>query len=205
MNLKVFFKKVRDELEKRNISYAMAGGFVASVYRKEPRATADLDFFIFAKTYEDGVATELIDFFGLKTHIVRKAELEGGPIFAIKKKNTPINMVVGQSNKKPGLDFILSNIKWSEGVMERAQANKLDFGFGPIPCLTVEDILIAKFYSISNNKTRFKDLDDIQSIFQAGNDLDYNYILGRLHELKLWIPNEVEQSTPGELKSKLKC
>lgn len=204
MKLQEFFKQVRDELEKRNISYAMAGGFVASVYRKEPRATEDLDFFILAKTYEDGVATELIDFFGLKTHIVRKADLEGGPIFAIKNKNTPINMVVGRSNEKPGLDLILSNIKWSEGVMERAQANKVDFGFGPIPCLTVEDILIAKFYSFANNKIRFKDLDDIQSIFQADNDLDYNYILGRLHELNLWIPKEVKQSTPEELKGKLK-
>jgi hypothetical protein len=204
MNLQVFFKKVRAELQKRNISYAMAGGFVASVYRKEPRATEDLDFFFLAKTYEDGVATELIDFFGLKTHIVRKADLEGGPVFAIKNKNTPINMVVGRSNEKPGLDLILSNIKWSEGIMERAQANKVDFGFGPIPCLTVEDILIAKFYSFANNKTLFKDLDDIQSIFQADNDLDYDYILGRLHELNLWIPKEVVQSTPRELKSKLK-
>ena len=204
MNLQVFFKKVRAELQKRNISYAMAGGFVASVHRKEPRATEDLDFFILAKTYEDGVATELIDFFGLKTHIVRKADLEGGPVFAIKNKNTPINMVVGRSHEKPDLDLILSNIKWSEGIMERAQANKVDFGFGPTPCLTVEDILIAKFYSFANNKTRFKDLDDIQSIFQADNDLDNDYILGRLHELNLWIPKEVVQSTPRELKSKLK-
>lgn len=203
MKLQEFFKQVRDELEKRNISYAMAGGFVASVYRKEPRATEDLDFFILAKTYEDGIATELIDFFGLKIHFMRKADLEGGPIFAIKNKNTPINMIVGRSNEKPGLDLILSNIKWSEGVMERAQANKVDFGFGPIPCLTVEDILIAKFYSFANNNTRFKDLDDIQSIFEADNDLDYNYILGRLHELNLWIPKEVEQSTPEELKGKL--
>ena len=140
MKLQEFFKEVRDELEKRSISYAMAGGFVASVYRKEPRATEDLDFFILAKTYDDGVATELIDFFGLKSHIMRKADLEGSPTFAIKNKNKTINMVVGRSNEKPGLDLILSNIKWSKGVMERAQANKVDFGFGPIPCLTVEDI-----------------------------------------------------------------
>jgi hypothetical protein len=70
--------------------------------------------------------------------------------------------------------------------------------------LTAEDILIAKFYSFTNNKTRFKDLDDVQSIFQADNDLDYDYILGRLHELNLWIPKEVEQSTPEELKGKLR-
>jgi hypothetical protein len=71
-------------------------------------------------------------------------------------------------------------------------------------CLTVEDILIAKFYSFANNKTRFKDLDDIQSIFQADNDLDYDYILGRLYELNLWIPKEVEQSTPEELEVEVK-
>ena len=136
MNLQEFFKQVRDELEKRSIAYAMAGGFVASVYRTEPRATQDLDFFILAKTREDEVATELIESFGLSSRSVRKADLEGGPMFAIKKKNTPINMVVGRSDEKPGLDLILSNIKWSEGVMERAQANKVDFGFGPIPCLT---------------------------------------------------------------------
>lgn len=200
MNIQIFFKQVRDELEKRNIAYAMAGGFVASVYRTEPRATQDLDFFILAKAHEDRIATELIETFGLTSRRVRKAELEGGPLFAIKKKNTPINMVVGRSKEKPGLDLILSNIKWSEGVMERAQVNKIDFGFGPIPCLTVEDILIAKFYSFENNRTRFKDLDDIQSIFQAKHDLDFDYILGRLHELNLSIPEEVELSTPKKLK-----
>lgn len=200
MNLIDFFRLVRDELEKRNIVYAMAGGFVTSVYRKEPRATQDLDFFILAKTQEERMATELIESLGLTSSILRKADLEGGPIFAIKKKSTPINMVVGRSDEKPGLDLILSSIKWSKGVMERAQANKVDFGFGPTPCLTVEDILIAKFYSFENNKTRFKDLDDIQSIFQSKHDLDFDYILGRLHELSLSVPEQVDQSTPKKLK-----
>ena len=120
-------------------------------------------------------------------------------MFAIKKKNTPVTMIIGRSRDKPGLDFILSSIKWSEGVMERAQANKIDFGFGPTPCLTVEDILIAKFYSYQNIKNRFKDLDDIQSIFQAQDEIDYNYILGRLSELNLSIPHEVKATTPKEL------
>ena len=200
MKLGELFKQVRDELEKRNVPYALAGGFVTSVYRKEPRATEDLDFFILANAHEEELATELIEFLGLTPHIVKKADLEGDPLFAIKKKNTPINMVVGRSNEKPGLDFILSNIKWSTGVMERAQFNKIDFGFGPTPCLTVEDILIAKFYSYKNSKTRFKDLDDIQSIFQAAHDLDFNYILGRMSELNLSIPAEVKESTPKELK-----
>jgi len=199
MKLQELFKKAKGELERRRISYALAGGFVASVYREQPRATDDIDFFILADTRQDSVATELIEFFGLTPHIIREANLEGGPQFAIKKKNTPINMVIGRSDEMPGLDFILSNIKWSSGVMERAQFNKIDFGFGPTPCLTVEDILIAKFYSFDNDKTRFKDLDDIQSIFQAKHGLDFNYILGRLSELDLSIPEQVKESTPKEL------
>ena len=65
MNLIEFFKRVRRELENRNLKYAMAGGFVASVYRLEPRATGDLDFFILAKTHEQKVANDLIEFLRL--------------------------------------------------------------------------------------------------------------------------------------------
>ena len=34
------------QLEKDQIPFALAGGLVASLYRKEPRATADIDFAI---------------------------------------------------------------------------------------------------------------------------------------------------------------
>ena len=96
MNFQDLFKQVRNQLEKKQIEYALAGGFVASVYRKEPTATQDLDFFVLAKAREDKLATELIESFGLKANVLRKADLEGGPMFAIKSQNTPINMVVGR-------------------------------------------------------------------------------------------------------------
>ncbi|MEQ1664796.1 MAG: hypothetical protein ABL927_05415 [Bdellovibrionales bacterium] len=42
-----FFKKVTDYLLSHNIQFALAGGMIASVYRKSPRATANLDILIF--------------------------------------------------------------------------------------------------------------------------------------------------------------
>lgn len=196
MNLISFFKKVVKALQTANAKYALAGGLVSSIYRKNERATNDLDFLIFSGEKTQEVAFLIIKQFGLEPHVIRKADLEGGPMFAIKRKNTTPYIIAGRTEKKIGLDFILPAMPWFEEAIKRARFNEIDFGFGHIPCLTKEDIVISKLYSLQNDKTRFNDLDDLKSIFQANSDIDVPYICGQMQKLKLCVPDSIKDFVP---------
>ncbi len=202
MDLKEFFAKVVRVLKKENLRYALAGGLMASLYRREERLTKDLDFLLLAGIYSQQKAIDIIISFGLKSHAIRKADLAGGPPFAIKKKNTPPYMVVGRSEgdtSKIGLDFILPEIPWFESALSRAEENTIDFGFGKVPCLTVEDVIIAKFFAVKNDPSRFNDLDDLKSIFLAEHLLDLAYLSGQMTKLGLAVPGPVKEMAPTAL------
>lgn len=204
MNLKEFFHNVVSELRRRDIQFALAGGMVASFYRKAPRATHDLDVLIWTKENPERKANELIKSFDLEAHPLRQADLEGGPMFAIKKKSTPVYIVAGRARSegtgKIGLDFILPAIPWAAAAISRAQDNQIDFGFGAIPCLTVEDVLLAKFYALKNQSTRFMDLDDIKSIFESNAEMDLSYLSSRMQELSLSVPKSLEPFVPKAIR-----
>lgn len=199
MTLQDFFKKVLFCLRKDKVRFALAGGLVASLYRKEQRLTNDLDFLIFSESESQQKATEIIESFGLKAHVIRKADLEGGPLFAIKKKSTEPYMIVGRADQRIGLDFILPKMPWFESALIRAEQNNVDFGFGRLPCLTVEDVIIAKLFSYKNDQTRFNDLDDLKSIFLANHPLDLDYLCGQIQRLELSIPPALKTIAPKTL------
>jgi len=199
MNLIEFFKDVVKVLEKSDVAYALAGGLVASMYRENERTTNDLDFLIMAEKGTQQAATAIIKKFKLVPHVVRSADVEGGPLFAIKKKNTKPYIVAGRAKKDEhslGLDFILPSMPWFDEAIERAQYNRIDFGFGPIPSLTKEDVIISKFYSLKNDPTRFNDLDDLKSIMQAGHEIDMPYICGQMQKLQLVVPDTLKGIVP---------
>ncbi len=207
MNLLKFLKDVVTVLKKKNLRFALAGGLVASLYRKEKRSTEDLDFLLFTPSETVAKAERWIRNFGLSPHRLTKAHLEGGPLFAIKRKTGPVCIVAGRSEGKVGLDFILPAMPWFEKALQRAAANEIDFGFALIPCLTVEDLIISKIYAFHCNPTqRFKDLDDLQSIFQVGHDLDMTYIQAQLkaYELNPAAIANLRQVLPKELRPKLR-
>ncbi len=199
MDLIGFFKEVVKALKASGADYALAGGLVASVYRKNERTTNDLDFLIFSGKGTQAVATSMIRSFELEPHIIRKADLEGGPMFAIKRNDTTPYIIAGRAKKdekKIGLDFILPEMPWFEEAIERAKFNEIDFGFGPLPCLTKEDVIISKLYSLQNDRSRFNDLDDLKSIFQAGLDIDIPYICGQMQKLRLATPDSLKDFAP---------
>lgn len=202
MNLSEFLEKVVKTLQSKKIKYALAGGLVASLYRANERLTKDLDFLILAGAETESLARSIIKEFGLTPHIVRKADLEGGPMFAIKRKSTPAYIIAGRAkdeSSKIGLDFILPEMPWFEKAIARAAQNQIDFGFGKVPCLTKEDIIIAKLYSLKNDSKRFNDLDDLKSIFQAQQNLDLAYLASRMQELKIIIPDSIKDFIPKPL------
>lgn len=202
MDLKKFFAEVVRVLKKEKVRYALAGGLVASLYRKEERLTKDLDFLLLAETQSQQKATEIIISFGLKPHIIRKANLEGGPMFAIKRKSTPPYIIAGRSDgddAKIGLDFILPEMPWFGAALCRAEQNNIDFGIGKVACMTVEDVIVAKFFSYKNDQSRFNDLDDLKSIFLAKRPLDLAYLSGQMQRLGLTVPKPLTAIVPQVL------
>lgn len=179
-------------LEREQLKYALAGGLVASLYRQQPRATADIDLVVF--TDVEARAAHLLVSIGLETVSLRQAHLEGGPMFAIKRKSTPVFMICGRGgNKKDvvGVDLILSNVPWAHSALDRAQVNRVNFGFGGIPCLTCEDLILSKLYSVSNQSSRFMDLDDLRSILENADlaaKMEWSYVRDQVETLGLSIP-----------------
>jgi hypothetical protein len=199
-----FFKSAVLRLRRDKVRFALAGGLIASIYRSEERLTSDLDFLLFSESRSLSCAEKIIRSFKLTPHIIRQADLEGGPMFAIKRKSTKPFMVCGRAREGKtsiGLDFILPSFPWFEEALKRAEVNQIDFGLGkPVPALTVEDVIISKLYALKNNAHRFKDLDDLQSIFQVGHDLDMTYLSGQMMALQLVIPKELKLVAPAVLR-----
>lgn len=188
------------EIERNGLKYALAGGLVASLYRKEPRATADIDLVILTGDVDQ--ARAILKALGLKPHPLRQAELEGGPMFSIKKKNTPVFLLCGRSPDRAdaiGVDLILSGMPWTQAALERAQANRVDFGFGGIPCLTLEDFVLSKLYSVRNQSTRFMDLDDLRSIFESTDEIDWVYVVDGMRRWELPIPDALKIFVPKQV------
>lgn len=199
MSLKSLFKAVVAELKKREIPFAVAGGFAADLYRREPRLTMDVDVVIMVDKRGTETAAEILRHIGLKPGVVRTADLAGGPMFAIKRKSTKPCMVVGRKDGNAhgeGVDLLLPELPWVEQAVYRAQINPVDYGFGSIPTLTIEDVIIAKLYALQHPDIRAKDLDDLQSIFAAGHEMNLPYISGQMSRLELQIPRRVKTLVP---------
>jgi hypothetical protein len=202
MNLKDFLVQVIATLEDAKVRYALAGGLAASIYREKERITKDLDFLILADIQTQDRAETIIESFGLTPFVIRKADMEGGPLFAIKKKDTPPYFVAGRAQgdaSKIELDFILPAIPWFANALNRAELNRIDFGFAKIPCLTIEDIILSKFYAANNDSRRFTDLDDLKSIFEAKHELDLAYLSGQMQKLEFPVPKSIEDLAPKAL------
>ena len=203
MDLKRFFAKVDGILKKEKVRYAIAGGLAASLYRKEERLTRDLDFLIFSESHTQERATQILVSLGLTPHVIRKADLEGGPLFAIKRKTSEPWIIAGRGetdSTKIGLDFILPEMPWFESALMRAEQNRIDFGFGKVASLTVEDVILSKFFSLKNDQTRFNDLDDLKSILLTQHPLDLAYLSGQMQRLDLVVPKPIEEMVPKALR-----
>lgn len=199
MNLSEQLRAVTELLRAGNARHALAGGLVASLYRQNPRMTADVDFLFFSGRQSEADAKKILHALGLEISEVRKAQLEGGPLHAIRNKSSPVLLIAGRPLEpaaKVGVDFLLSGFPWFEKALERAEKNLINFGFGKIPCLTVEDILLSKFYAVSNRADRFQDFDDIKDIFQANPKPDLNYLSSRMREMRIKLPSALKHRVP---------
>jgi len=192
------------ELERNHIRFALAGGFAASLYRAEPRLTADVDFVIATEGNVAAKAEEILTTLGLTPSRIRQADFEGGPLFAIKKKSTPVVMLAGREKGNRfsvGVDLLTEENPWVPSALDRAQFHRVDFGFGPFPVLPVEDVIMSKLYAFSKAINRPKDLDDLLSIAAAGHDLDRKYIRIQVTDLGIRLTKQSKRMLPEDFSS----
>ena len=202
ISLRKLFESAVKELKRRRISFAVAGGFACNLYRRETRLTMDVDLVILADGDAETDAAAVILSLGLRPQTVRQADLAGGPLFAIRGKSTQPCIVAGRQAEAvtgPGLDILLPTLPWAANAVNRAQANTVDFGFGVVPTLTLEDVIIAKIYALGSVPIRAKDLDDLQTILATDQDIDMAYLAGQLRRFKLTIRPDARPFLPAWL------
>lgn len=186
-------------LKKDKIPFALGGGIVASIYRKEPRFTNDADLVLSVPSKPHETAKMIIESLGMRAGMARLGDITRMPM--MNKKSSPIVMVVGR-HKDPelaGVDLILPAMPWVPGAMARAIHHVVDFGFDRIPCITVEDLVLSKLYAVKHDTSRFKDLDDLKSVFLSGHDLDLDYLTAEMESLEVLLPREMREFAPKAL------
>lgn len=197
MDLLALLKRACSLFEDRNIKFALAGGIIADRYRKEPRATDDIDFVVSIKESELETGREIISSLGYNPAVVTDLMLKGDTRFRRKAKKSIPQMLVGRREKSPyGVDLLLLSLPWAEKALDRAACNLIDFGAGPIPCLTMEDVVISKLYALKNSSTRrykTSDIPDVALILENNPVIDINYLLDCMTELELVLPGAIEK------------
>ncbi len=195
MSLESLFRDTVSALHERDILFAVAGGMAANLYRMESRLTMDVDFVIMIESRAMQVAISVLESIGLEAGVAREADLAGGPMFAIRRGNTKPCMVIGRRHGDTagvGIDIILPAVPWAKDATRRAQDNLVDYGFGLIPVLTAEDVILSKLYALNSAKLRVKDLDDLQSIYELKADIDLAYLSGQMRKFNIIIPKAAE-------------
>lgn len=181
-------------LESYDSCYAVAGGLAASLYRISPRLTKDVDIAIAVGGKENTVtvAQQILSDLGLPSALGWIAGGEG-------KIDGSIALVIGKAGVDEydaSIDFLLPSLPWVEQGIVRAQENKIDFGFAKLATLTPEDLIVAKVFALAVEPNRFQDLDDLQSIFRAENNLEVDYIASQFARLSLSLPKELYSVAP---------
>jgi predicted nucleotidyltransferase component of viral defense system len=192
MNFANTLKKSLMLLEQYNIPYAIAGGLAANLYRSELRLTADLDIAVMADISMLKKLSKILAELDLATGQVKEGDLKKIP-FRRKKSKTVVQIIVGRNTSNSqsiGVDFLLMTLPWVTNAIKRAQFNKIKIFEHICPCLTIEDLFLAKLHALKNDK-RFKDLDDVEQLLTKQKEFDLAYLTGRMLELQLPIPAEI--------------
>ncbi|MFH1018639.1 MAG: nucleotidyl transferase AbiEii/AbiGii toxin family protein [Pseudomonadota bacterium] len=190
-------------LRRVDCRFAVAGGIAANLFRKEPRLTRDVDLLLLADApiRSQEVAGRLLRDLGFRVGIARQADLKRSPMMG--RKTSPVVMLVGRMEGREsegGVDILLPGMLWVPQAVERAQHHVIDFGFAKLPTITVEDFIVSKAFALRDNPSRFKDMDDVQAVFESGNLLDLIYLVEQFERFRLSLPRELRRSAPSALR-----
>lgn len=195
-SLEATLKEVVETLRKSDCRFAVAGGVVANIYRKDIRTTLDVDFLFYTEKDVDKSAEDVLKTLGLAVGMVKEHQLNRTP--AMNKKSQPNLIAIGrrtEAKNELGVDLLLPSFPWFKSALDRAEKNILDYGFAKVPSVTVEDMILIKL-----SAGRSKDLDDLESIFSAEHKLDLDYIESEMKRLKLKVPKSIKSFAPKQLR-----
>jgi hypothetical protein len=194
MNLTELFRASLKELRTIDCTFAVGGGFAADLYRKQLRGTSDIDYLFLTDGPVAQTGKGLLEKLNLGTGELKLHQLSRTP--AMNKKSQEVYILVGRkTNEEPGIDLLLPPFPWFHKALMRAQSHMVDFGFGPTPTITAEDVILAKLFA-----NRPKDIDDIISIFESDHTLDLAYLIGEMERLKLGLPEVTVSVAPKALR-----
>ena len=188
------------ELVRQKIPFVVGGVLIASIYRLEKRAMMSVQLIVDSEPKEmlflEGLLLAkpfemILPDSNLPRHVT--------PIDSISQVKKVLFLEVSE-DPRLGLEIVFHNLPWIPEAIERAQYNRLDFGFALLPALTVEDIIVAKLYSSTQSSDRYLDLDDLQNIFQANHDLDLGYITNQINKLSLGFHKSLWEYAPEGLR-----
>lgn len=191
--MKIFseLKRLVEGLQGYEGTWALCGGVVASIYRQTPRFTADIGVAIIdcADQSAEDMASAVIKKMGYKPIVGFVPNFSG-------RSGQQKALICGrseQSERFVGVDFLLPVFPWVSKGVQRAQENKVDYGFARLPTITVEDLLLAKILAI-NEGERLQDLDDARSILSETLRIDSDYLINEALRIGIVVPDWVKKS-----------
>lgn len=201
MNLADLFERAVKRLRREPQLFGVCGGIAASLYRRDQRFTRNIDIMLPRGTDSIALACSIIEDNGLTPHQLRVSDLYLAPM--MNKKRGPVALVVGRHATRPeiepGLDFLTGSLEWVPNALTRAQDNQRDFGFGPVPCITIEDLILAKALVRGGADRGGRDIDDLTSIFSAQREIDLAYLAAQLDRFRIALPRELDPLLPKAL------
>lgn len=159
MDFKKILPLIIDEFEKKEVNYALMGGFAMGILGVM-RATVDLDFLI------------LVEDMTKVNKILEKYEYK--KIY----KSENVSQYVSDLKPFGEIDFLHAFRKISRSMLKRAQEHSVFKGEFKVKVLIPEDIIGLKIQAFINDISRTKkETLDIESIMQYyGNKLDWGLI-----------------------------
>lgn len=159
MDFKLVLEKLLTAFEKKNIRYALMGGFAMGLWGGT-RSTVDIDFLVCRDDMET-VDKILVDSGYERYHHTENVSQYASPL-----------KIFG------GIDFIHAFREASMEMLKRAEVKEIFEGALKIRTLVPEDIIGLKLQSVFNNPSREKiDIADIEMLASiCGNRLDHELI-----------------------------
>ncbi|MCB0330876.1 MAG: hypothetical protein KDD70_14495 [Bdellovibrionales bacterium] len=195
-------KTVRDKVSKFKEQYAIYGGHAANLYRHEPRAVTEISFALAlgsakkSRKIAEGILAEL-------GYSVDHEWLDG----LHSKTGKTVAVVLGTppagEDLQP-LHFYVPSLPWVSKGVRRGQGTPHLIDGVEIPAIAVDDLIVAKFHSLTLNPKSKVDLDDLESIFKSETPIEIPYVMGELNMLELTIPKALEGAIPEELQKYIK-
>lgn len=182
-------KRVVSELHPHEGRWAICGGIAACLYRAEPRYTGDIDIVLGGIPIQEAreLAEGILSRLGYKPILGFITDLDGklisGPALIVAREDKQRSFL--------GIDFLLPAQPWIEPAIHRAQINRIDYGFAELPTITPEDLIIAKLFALQSSPARPYDLDDVLSILNNLENIDFDYVNQAITQYSINVPPEV--------------